>query len=425
MHYTADLHIHSRYARGTSPQLTLEGLASWAAIKGIDLLATGDFTHPQWLAELRAKLTQEPDGLFALTVAPESESPAVRFLLGTEVSCVYTQSGRSRRVHLLVYAPGFDAADQICRALSGWGELASDGRPTLSLPARDLVEAVLEADPNCMVVPAHVWTPWYSVYGSIGGFDSLEECFMDMLPHLFAVETGLSSDPAMNWRVPELDKMSIVSFSDAHSLNRLGREVTMMKGEMSYEGVLLAMKEGRIAYTVEFHPAEGKYHFDGHRQCGVRQAPQESFMQGGRCPRCGRRLTLGVAHRLERLAGREAREEQSEDGYVVDRAATRPPFRRLVPLQEVLAEALERGTQTKGVQAVYHRLVQELGPELSILQDVPLERVAWSAGERVAEGVGRVRDGLVEVEPGYDGVYGTVHIWPEGCAGQPWQSRML
>ena len=424
MQYVADLHIHSWHARGTSPQLTLENLASWAAVKGIDLLATGDFTHPEWLAELRSKLAQAPDGLFALKAAQGGEAPTVRFLLGTEVSCVYPQGGRSRRVHLLVYAPGFDAVDRICRSLSRWGDLASDGRPTLSLPARDLVEVVLEADPRCMVVPAHVWTPWYSVYGSIGGFDSLAECFGDMLPHLLAVETGLSSDPAMNWRVPDLDKLTIVSFSDAHSLNRLGREATVIDGEMSYEGFRLAMEEGRIAYTVEFHPAEGKYHFDGHRQCRVRQSPQETFRQGVRCPRCGRRLTLGVAHRLERLAGRGVEEEHADNGYVVDRAMGRPPFKRLAPLQEVLAEVLSKGAQTKGVQATYHRLVQELGPELTILQGVPLERIAQSAGERLAEGVGRVRDGLVEVEPGYDGVYGTVHVWPEGSGG-PSQARML
>ena len=326
MRYVADLHIHSSYARGTSPQLTLENLASWAAIKGIDLLATGDFTHPAWLAELQSKLAQRPDGLFTLKAAPVDsggQPPAVRFLLGTEVSCVYPQGGRTRRVHLLVYAPDFDAVARLCQALEPWGDLSFDGRPTLALSVRDLVEAVLGADARCLVVPAHAWTPWYSVYGSIGGFDSLAECFADMLPHLCAVESGLSSDPAMNWRVPELDKLAIVSFSDAHSLNRLGREVTVFEGELSYEGFTQAMREGHIAYTVEFHPQEGKYYFDGHRRCQVCQSPEETLRQGVRCPRCGRKFTLGVAHRLEKQAGRGA-EESWAGGLVADPAGGRP-----------------------------------------------------------------------------------------------------
>ena len=415
MRYVADLHIHSSYARGTSPQLTLENLASWAGIKGIDLLATGDFTHPEWLAELQSKLVQAPDGLFTLKQAKSEragEAPAVRFLLGTEVSCVYHQGGRTRRVHLLVYAPGFDAVDRLCQALARWGNLVSDGRPTLTASARDVVEAVLLADDRCIVVPAHAWTPWYSVYGSIGGFDSLAECFRDMLPSIWAVETGLSSDPAMNWRVPELDKLAIVSFSDAHSLARLGREATVFEGEMSYEGFRETLQEHRIAYTLEFYPAEGKYHFDGHRRCQVCQSPQETVRQGSRCPRCGRTLTLGVAYRMELLAAR-AEASRWADGMVVDPVGGRPPFKRLVALQELVAEALGKGRETKGVQALYHRLVGQLGPELSILEDVPLERVAEVAGARMAEGVGRVRDGLVTVQPGYDGVYGTVHVWPE------------
>ncbi|MCI0888564.1 MAG: hypothetical protein J4N28_02970, partial [Chloroflexi bacterium] len=265
MTYAADLHLHSSYAMATSPSITLESMASWAAIKGIDLLATADFTHPVWLAELKAKLEPLDDGLFAL----RAKAPAaVRFVLGTEVSCVYAQGGRTRRLHLLLLAPDFDAVDRLCAALAPHGKLASDGRPTLRLSAREVVAAALGADERCEVIAAHAWTPWYGAYGSKGGFDSLAEAFGDMLPHVHAIETGLSSDPSMNWRVPELDAMSIVSFSDAHSPSRIGRELTVFDGEPSYDGLRAALADGAIAYTVELHPEEGKYHYDGHRKCG-------------------------------------------------------------------------------------------------------------------------------------------------------------
>ena len=411
MAYVADLHIHSSYARSTSPQLTLANLAAWARLKGIHLLATGDFTHPVWREELRTKLEEEPGGLFRLKGRPEDN---VRFVLGTEVSCVYPQAGRTRRVHLLLFAPGFEAVERLCRALAPWGKLASDGRPTLGLSARGVVEVALEADPRCLVVPAHAWTPWYSVFGSKGGFDSLADCFGDMLLHITAVETGLSSDPAMNWRVPELDGMAIVSFSDAHSLANLGREATVLDGQPGYEGLRQALSSpDGVAYTVEFFPAEGKYHYDGHRRCGICQSPAETVRQGQRCPRCGRTLTLGVAYRLEALAAREEA-VQAEDGFLTDPEGKRPPFRRLVPLREVLAEALGRGAGTKGVQSLFSRLVQEVEPELELLQRAPLERIASVAGERVAEGIGRVRRGQMTVQLGYDGVYGKVRIWGEG-----------
>ena len=293
MSYTADLHLHSSFARGTSPSLDLATMSRWARLKGIDLLATGDFTHPVWLEHLRRELIDAGGGL--LRLASDSDGP--RFVLGTELSCVFPQGGRSRRIHLLVLAPDFEAVDRLCAALAPHGSLASDGRPMLRLSGRDVVTMALEADPRCVVIPAHAWTPWYSVYGSKGGFDSLEECFRDMTRHIHAIETGLSSDPSMNWRVPELDELTIVSFSDAHSPGRMGRELTVFAGEPSYDGLREALAGGGVEYTIEFFPEEGKYHYDGHRKCGVCQHPAVTLETGERCGVCGRPLTLGVLHR--------------------------------------------------------------------------------------------------------------------------------
>ena len=409
MSFLADLHLHSRYAMGVSKALDLAVLARGARAKGIDLLATGDFTHPAWLTELKTEL--RPVGgteLFTWRGAPSGP----RFLLGTEVSCVYQQDGRTHRLHLLIHAPSFEAVDRLCTGLSPYGKLASDGRPTLSLSGRDLVEAVLGADPRCVVTAAHAWTPWYSVYGSKGGFDSLAECFGDMLPHVAALETGLSSDPSMNWRVPELDSLAIVSYSDAHSAPRLGRELTAFDADLSYEGYRRALGEGGIAYTVEFYPQEGKYHLDGHRRCGVCQEPSVTLERGEECPVCGRGLTVGVASRMEALARRPLSVERGEDGWLRDPSGVRPPFRRLVPLIQVLAAGLGKGEQTKTVRAAYDALITQVGPELHLLMDAPLDAIAKAAGERAAEGVARVRAGELVIEPGYDGVYGTVRIWP-------------
>jgi uncharacterized protein (TIGR00375 family) len=306
--------------------------------------------------------------------------------------------------------------EKLVASLAQWGNLAEDGRPTLSLSARDFTSLTLETDPRSIVIPAHAWTPWYSVYGSEGGFDSLEECFGDLVDSLPAVETGLSSDPAMNWRMPELDGKSIVSFSDAHSLPRLGREVTAIDGDLTFDGLRQSFEDQSIAYTIEFFPEEGKYHFNGHRKCGVRQSPQETLSSstGKKCPRCGRRMTIGVAHRVETLAPRPERVAVGDGGLIIDPLERRPPYLRLVPLQEIIAGALGKGVATKAVEQLYTRLIQELGPELPLLRQASIEKIASTAGERVAEGVQRVRDGNITVEPGYDGVYGKVRIWPEG-----------
>ena len=404
MTYVADLHIHSRYAIGTSRHLTLEALAGWARLKGIDLLATGDFTHPRWLQEIRTRLAERGDGLLELD--------GVKFVLGTEVNCVAPQGGRSRRVHVLVLAPDLQAVERITVALAASGNLEGDGRPTLRLSPRDLLSVLLEIDSRCLMIPAHLWTPWFGLYGSKSGFDSLEECFGDLAGHVYAVETGLSSDPAMNWRVKSLDHVSIVSFSDAHSPANLGRELTVFEGRPSYAGLADSLMEQRIAYTVEFFPEEGKYHHSGHRKCGVRLTPAETEANGARCPKCGRPMTLGVMQRVEELSGREVNICVDSDG-IVRGDNGRPPFRRLVGLRQIISEALGVGPKTKKVDRAYFDLVSELGGELNVLTHASASEIGRTSGNRIAEGVRRVRAGKVSIEPGFDGQYGSVSVWPD------------
>ena len=419
MGFVADLHLHSRYAMGTSRGLSLEALAWWASVKGIQTLACGDFTHPAWLAELKSSLRQTDDGLFDLQ--PPVELPAVkghegraRFVLGTEISCVYPQDGRSRRIHLLVLAPDFDAVDELCKAFSPYGSLDSDGRPTLRLAGGDAVEAVLSVSSECEVIVAHAWTPWYSVYGSKSGFDSLEDCFGPMAEHVHAIETGLSSDPSMNWRVPELSERTLVSFSDAHSARKMGREVTAFAGEPTYAGIVAGLRTGAVEWTAEFYPEEGKYYYDGHRKCGVRQHPSATLAQGERCPVCRRTLTLGVLHRMEALSSLPPADlGRDGDGMLRDSLGVRPSFRRLVPLEEVIAQAMGRGVGTKAVRNAYFDLIAGVGTELYVLTLAEPSEIAGAAGERVAEGVMRARLGQVSVHPGFDGEYGKVDLWAE------------
>ena len=406
MAYVADLHTHSPYARGTSRQLSLENLARWADLKGIDLLSSGDFTHVQWFQHTRDVLREAGDGLFELG--------GTHFILGTEVNCVAEQGGRSRRVHMLVFAPSIPSAERINTALAASGNLGSDGRPTLHLSPRDLVGTLLDIDSRCLVIPAHLWTPWFGLYGSKSGFDSLEECFGDLAGHIYAVETGLSSDPAMNWRVPSLDGVSLVSFSDAHSLPKLGRELTVLPGEPSYGGLTECLMSQSIICTIEFFPEEGKYHHSGHRKCGVRYSPAEVHRNGRRCPECGGRLTLGVMQRVEELGGRAVETWVDESGLT--RADNgRPPFRKMVALRQIVSENLGVGPDTKKVRDTYLDVVSRLGNELSVLTETSPSEIAIVGGERVAEGIARVRSGDITIEPGFDGVFGTVRIWPDSC----------
>ena len=403
MAYFADLHLHSPYAYATSKSLTLENLAAWARLKGLDLLATGDFTHPVWFGELQEKLkpAAEAEGLY--------QFDGVHFVLGTEVSCVYRQAGRHRRIHILLFAPSLETAAELTGALAVYGKLDLDGRPALALSARDLAELVLGIDPECLVIPAHAWTPWYGVFGSKSGFDSLSECFLDMTPAIPAIETGLSSDPAMNWGVAELSDIAILSFSDAHSLPKLAREATAFNGLLSYRGLSNAIACNDVAFTVEFYPEEGKYHYDGHRKCGVRRVPDLSDPDFATCPVCLRPLTLGVLHRVIVLSGSTVAGHPGEDGFLRSPDG-RPPFIRLVPLQELIAQVMGRGVGTRAVQTAYMRTVQELDGELNALISGSLPDLDAVAGGPVAEAVLRSRAGDICVEPGYDGVFGKISL---------------
>jgi ATP-dependent DNA helicase UvrD/PcrA len=409
--FIADLHIHSRFSRACSKDCDIEHLSWWARRKGLSVLGTGDFTHPAWAAELKDTLVEAEPGL--LRVRPELEqrltrdTPAscagtVRFMLSVEISTIYRRDERTRKVHHLLYAPSFEAADRITAALAKIGNLASDGRPILGLDSRDLLEITLEGGPGCYLVPAHVWTPWFAVLGSKSGFDLVRDCYADLAGHIFAVETGLSSDPAMNWTCSSLDAYRLVSNSDAHSPPMLGREATVFGTELDYFAMAEALQTGRgLAGTLEFFPEEGKYHLDGHRKCGVRIEPEQTTALEDRCPACGKPLTVGVLHRVAELADRPL-------GYRPDGAAD---FTCLVQLPQIIGEIFGTGPKSKTVAAEAGRLVAALGPELSILREVPLDDLRRAGGSRLAEGIGRLRRGEVFRDAGYDGEYGTIRLF--------------
>ena len=413
MRLVADLHLHSHYSRATSRDLTLEHLWKWAQIKGVQVVATGDIAHPGWLEELRAKLEPAEEGLFRLkpehTAAVAEQVPAacrgtVRFLIGGEISNIYKKHERTRKVHNIVFAPTFEATARLQQELEKIGNIRSDGRPILGLDSRDLLEIVLQIDPRCHLIPAHIWTPWFSILGSKSGFDSVRECFADLTPHLFAMETGLSSDPPMNWRVSWLDAYTLISSSDAHSPQKLAREATRFDTELSYDALFAALRGGeRAGYrgTIEFFPEEGKYHLDGHRKCGVCWEPVTTRANQGRCSACGKPVTVGVYHRMEELADRPRGARPTDAG----------PFASLIPLPEALAELLGAGPNSKRVQREYQRLVQRLGPELTILQDRPPEEIAAAGGAVLAEGIRRMRAGEVRAQSGYDGEYGVIRLF--------------
>ena len=415
MRVIADLHLHSRYSRATSRDMDVEHMAQWSRIKGITLLGTGDFTHPVWLRELRAKLEPTGRGLFA--------HHGAHFMLTVEVSNIYPAVGRLRKIHNILFAPSFEVVDKINAVLGRFGNLLADGRPTLTLPTDRMVEYIMEISPDCMVVPAHAWTPWFSLYGSNSGFDAIAECFGDQLKHIAAVETGLSSDPPMNWRLSELDRVMLMSNSDAHSPPKLGREANVFACELDYFEIMRILREkdtSRFLYTVEFFPEEGKYHYDGHRACNRRLTPAETKAAGGRCPVCGRPPTVGVIHRVELLADRE-------EGFVPEGAV---PYRNLVPLEEIIAEANGTKPGTVGVREEYFRLCEAFGGEFNVLLDAPVEEVRKHTTLRIAEGLRRVREGRVHIAPGYDGVFGEISIFKDGeevreIVAEPAQTRLF
>jgi len=419
MQYIADFHLHSHYSIATSKELDPEHLFEAAAVKGIRVVGTGDFTHPGWRAELSEKLVPAADGAGFLRLKPELEKQVrarlpkpvaeaeVRFVLSAEISSIYKKMGRARKVHNLVLMPEFENVEALSAALKKIGNIHSDGRPILGLDSRNLLDICLEVSENVCFIPAHIWTPHFSVFGSKSGFDSMEDCYGDLTGSIYAVETGLSSDPPMNWRLSVLDNYALVSNSDAHSPGKLGREANLFDDELSYDGMTSALKSrdsSRFLGTLEFYPQEGKYHYDGHRACGVRLAPEETTRLGGRCPECGRPLTCGVLGRVAELADRPA--------GVQPRAARH--YECLVPLVEVLAEVVGTGPSSKKVSGAYRNFLTCLGPELFILRQAPLEDLARVGGEAAAEAVRRVREGELQIEPGYDGEYGTVRIFAPG-----------
>ncbi|HCJ52705.1 MAG: DNA helicase UvrD [Candidatus Kerfeldbacteria bacterium RIFCSPLOWO2_01_FULL_48_11] len=369
MRVICDLELHSRFARAVSKDMNIETLKAWGIKKGIDIIGTGDFTHPVWFSELKSQLEEAEPGLYKR----KGSSSPIRFFLSAEISCIYTQGGRGRRVHILLYAPSLAAVEKINAQLGWQGNLKSDGRPIIGISCKELAKIALNASPECLVIPAHVWTPWFGLLGSMSGFDSLQECFEELTPHIFAVETGLSSDPPMNWRITELDNRSIVSFSDAHSPANIGREATVFElKEKTYQAIAEAIRQknadNKIDFTIEFYPEEGMYHWDGHRNCEVRLSPAETKKYNGICPVCGKKVTVGVMNRVDALA-------------------TRPEG--------------------------YDQLVINGKNEFNILLNVPVNELKNMTQAMVAEGVQRVREGKLQITPGYDGTYGIIKVFSD------------
>ncbi len=398
MKFVADLHLHSAYSRATSKSLNFDTLSEWAKLKGIRLLSSADFTHPVWFKEVKDKLRDIGNGLF--------EYGEIKFILGTEISCIYTQGGRQRRIHCLLYLPEIKNVEEFNSELGKRANLLADGRPIIGLSAKELLSIALGVNEKAILIPAHAWTPWFSLYGSNSGFDSIDECFGDLSKYVYAVETGLSSDPAMNWRIKDLDNRSIVSFSDAHSTPKMGRELTIFDTNLSYDGILEALKSESISMTIEFFPEEGKYYFTGHRNCSVRHSPSETAKLRIMCPKCARRLTIGVMHRVNQLA-----EDNRPEGY---KPSGRPSYKRLVPLQEIVAEVLGSSVSSEKVKKEYFNLIGELESEMFVLLKAKLHDIEEiSSNRRMAEAIDKIRRGDIRVDPGFDGVYGTVKIWPD------------
>ena len=410
MKMIGDLHIHSRFSMATSREGTPENLDFWARKKGISLIGTGDFTHPVWREELKERLVTEGNGLYRLRdeyVKEESRKfpgKGTHFVVSGEISSIYKKNGKTRKVHNVILLPSLEAADTMAQRLEKIGNIHSDGRPILGLDSHDLLEMMLDVCPDGILIPAHIWTPHFSVLGAKSGFDSVEECFEELTPYVHALETGLSSDPAMNWRISKLDRYQLVSNSDAHSPSKLGREANLLDIDCSYEGLYQAIQTGKgLEGTVEFFPEEGKYHFDGHRKCGVSLSPVEAERLGGICPVCGKKLTMGVDHRVEQLADRE-------EGFVKKDGKK---YESLVPLPEVVAACMGYSIASKKVQGCFEQMMQTLGTEFDILRNVPAEDIKSCAGERIAEGIENVRTGNVKRIPGYDGEYGKIQLFDE------------
>ncbi|MFH1285755.1 MAG: endonuclease Q family protein [Candidatus Micrarchaeota archaeon] len=410
MRLIADLHIHSRFSRATSPSMNISELSKWARIKGISILGTGDFTHPLWLSELKLNLKTEEDGLFSLNNS--------LFMLTSEVSAIFSVNKIVKKIHLLIFAPSFEIVEQINEGLAKRGNLKADGRPIFGMRAEEIVELVMNTSRDCEVIPAHAWTPWFGIFGANSGFNSVEECFQDQAKHIHALETGLSSDPAMNWRLSALDKYTLISNSDAHSPAKLGREANVFElKRASYFELLEAIRKkdkSKFKLTYEFFPEEGKYHLDGHRDCNMRLSPRESLAHKNICPACGKKITVGVLHRVEELADRP-------EGFTPENAI---PFKSLIPLQEIIADALGKGESTQLVQEEYAKITSAFNGEFNALE-ASEEELKKVTSEKIAEGVARVQKGKVFILPGYDGVYGEISVFRESKQAKENTARNL
>jgi uncharacterized protein (TIGR00375 family) len=393
MRIIADLHIHSRFSRATSESLNIKNLEKYARIKGVNLLGTGDFTHPGWIKELKQYLQEDGSGI----LRTETGFP---FILQTEVSLIYTQDGKGRKIHNVVLAKNFEVANHITEYLKSKGRVDYDGRPIFKIPCPEFVDSLKNIDKDIEVIPAHIWTPWFSLFGSMSGFDSIEECYKDQTKHIHALETGLSSDPAMNWRLSALDKYSLVSNSDLHSYWpwRIGRECNIFElKDLNYDRILNVLKtrEG-FAMTIEFHAEEGKYHYSGHRVCKVSLSPKEAIKAGDICPVCGKKITVGVAERVEMLADRE-------EGFVPKGAV---PFKNLIPLSELIAGVVKSGVSTRKVWEEYNKLIKAYHDEMNILLNIEESELIKVVDEKIAEIIMKNRNQKIPFRPGYDGVYG-------------------
>jgi len=416
MKIIADLHIHSKYSRACSPNLVLEKIAETCEMKGINIVATGDFTHPMWFKEMREKLVEKERGLYVLRNQNNVEmrrgasKNQTRFICSTELSCIYKRAEKCRRLHVVVLAPNLKAVEKINSSLERAGcNLKSDGRPILGMDVRRLAEICFQADEKCMLIPAHIWTPWFAMFGSKSGFDSIEECWGEWSDRIYAIETGLSSDPLMNWRVKNLDNVSIISNSDAHSLPNLGREANVFEVDekkLSYDAICEIIKNNKIKYTIEFYPEEGMYHIDGHRDCKFSCEPKESEKLKNICPVCKKPLIIGVMNRVEELSHKNRGENYFDNSRV--------PFKKLIELDKIIAQALNiKSRKAKKVQAEYENLIKNVGTEFDILLNKDLDEIAKNTLPEITEGIKRVREGKVKIIPGFDGQYGQIKIFSD------------
>ncbi len=408
MKVVVDLHIHSKYSRACSRDLDLENIDKYCYTKGVNVIATADFTHPEWFKELKTKLVEKEEGLYQL----KGSQTGTRFLCATEISSIYSKNGKVRRIHTVVLAPNLSVVEKLNKALGKIGNLKADGRPILGLDVEELAKICLDIDERCMIIPAHIWTPWFAMFGSKSGFDSIEEAFGSMSKYIYAIETGLSSDPQMNWRVKNLDRVSLVSNSDAHSLPNIAREANVFEieeKELSYDKICKVIKESNpkeFLYTVEFYPEEGMYHWDGHRNCKVSYKPSESLKRNNICPVCKKPLTIGVLNRIEELA------EKDRDENYFDK--NRIPFKKLIELDKIIAEVLGiKSRKAKRVQTEYKNLIDNLGNEFKILLETDYESLNKVTLPNIVEGIKRVREGQIEVIPGFDGQYGQIKIFKD------------